>query len=161
MADRDVFMSQIVCRDCLRLPPWRNPGSQSGRKLKIMKCRSTRVVVAVLLLGTAFPKHLSSQVTPAAQAAGPYARIAILRATDEAHSVDLESGYIRHLAWHRQAKDTFNWYSYSVSASTERQRWIMYATFGHTAAELSNPVLPAEDERDSIINILPHVEFLG
>jgi hypothetical protein len=24
-------------------------------------------------------------------------------------------------------------------ASTERQRWIIYATFGHTAAELSDP----------------------
>ena len=91
----------------------------------------------------------------------PYARIAIMRALDEGHSVDLEAGYIRHLEWHRQAKDTFNWYSYSVWASTERQRWIIYATFGHTAAELSNPVSPGEDERDTIINILPHVQFMG
>src|SRR5262249_4227175 len=67
-----------------------------------------------------------------------YARIAIMRALDESHMVDLEAGYIRHLEWHRQAKDTFNWYSYSIWASTERQRWIIYATFGHTAAELSN-----------------------
>ena len=90
-----------------------------------------------------------------------YARIAFMRAIDESHTVDLEAGYIRHLEWHRQAKDTFNWYSYSVSASTERQRWIMYATFGHTAAELNNPVSPVEDERDSIINILPHAQFAG
>lgn len=90
-----------------------------------------------------------------------YARIAFMRAIDESHTVDLEAGYIRHLDWHRQAKDTFNWYSYSVWASTERQRWIMYATFGHTAAELSNPVSPAEDERDSMINILPHAQFAG
>jgi hypothetical protein len=88
-------------------------------------------------------------------------RIAIMRALDESHSVDLEAGYIRHLEWHRQAKDTFNWYSYSVWASTDRQRWILYATFGHTAAELSNPVSPVEDERDTVINILPHVQFLG
>jgi hypothetical protein len=90
-----------------------------------------------------------------------YARIAFMRAMDESHTVDLEAGYIRHLEWHRQAKDTFNWYSYSVSASTERQRWIMYATFGHTAAELSNPVSPAEDWRDASINLLPHVQFTG
>jgi hypothetical protein len=77
------------------------------------------------------------------------------------HTVDLEAGYIRHLDWHRQAKDTFNWYSYSVWASTERQRWIIYATFGHTAAELGNPVSPAEDERDNLINVLPHSQFLG
>jgi hypothetical protein len=92
---------------------------------------------------------------------GPFARIAVMRALDESHTVDLEAGYIRHLEWHRQAKDPFNWYSYSIWASTERQRWIIYATFGHTAAELSNPVSPAEDERDSAINILPHVRFEG
>jgi hypothetical protein len=91
---------------------------------------------------------------------GPYARIAIMRALD-GHSVDWEAGYVRHLEWHRQAKDPFNWYSYSVWASTERQRWIIYATFGHTAGELSNPVSPAEDERDNLINVLPHAQFLG
>jgi hypothetical protein len=126
-----------------------------------VKHRCARIVGAALLVGSVFPTLLVSQTTPTAQAHGPYARIAIMRAVNEAHSVDLEAGYIRHLEWHRQAKDTFNWYSYSVWASTERQRWIIYATFGHTAAELSNPVSPAEDERDTIINILPHVQFLG
>src|SRR5215469_4978643 len=93
-------------------------------------------------------------------APGPYARIAIMRAVD-GHSVDWEAGYIRHLEWHRQARDPFAWYSYSVWASTERQRWIIYATFGHTATELSNPVSPAEDERDNLLNVLPHAQFLG
>jgi len=91
---------------------------------------------------------------------GPYARIAIMRALD-GHFVDWEAGYIRHLDWHRQANDPFAWYSYSVWASTERQRWIIYATFGHTAAELSNPVSPAEDERDNLINVVPHAQFVG
>jgi len=91
---------------------------------------------------------------------GPFARIAIMRALD-GQTVDLEAGYMRHLEWHRQAKDTFAWYSYSVWASTERQRWIIYATFGHTAASLSNPVSPAEDERDNMMNVLPHAQFLG
>jgi hypothetical protein len=120
-----------------------------------------RIVGAALLVASVFPTVLISQTTQTTQAQGPYARIAMMRALNEAHSVDLDAGYIRHLEWHRQAKDTFNWYSYSVWASTERQRWIIYATFGHTAAELSNPVSPAEDERDTIINILPHVQFLG
>jgi len=83
-----------------------------------------------------------------------------MRALD-GHSVDWEAGYIRHLEWHRQAKDPFNWYSYSVWASTERQRWIIYATFGQSAAELSNPVSPAQDERDNLIYVLPHAQFLG
>ena len=91
---------------------------------------------------------------------GPYARIAILRPND-GQTVELEGGYIRHLEWHRQAGDTFRWYTYTVWASTERQRWLIYATFGHTAASLSNPVSPAEDERDNLINVLPHAQFLG
>jgi hypothetical protein len=91
---------------------------------------------------------------------GPYARIAIMRARD-GHGVEWEEGYIRHLDWHRRVKDPFNWYSYSVWASSERQRWIIYATFGHAASSLSNPILPADDERDNLLNVLPHAQFLG
>jgi hypothetical protein len=29
------------------------------------------------------------------------------------------------------------------------------------AAELSNPVSPSEDERDNLINVMPHSQFLG
>jgi hypothetical protein len=83
-----------------------------------------------------------------------------MRALD-GHGVEWEAGYIRHLEWHRQAQDPFAWYSYSVWASDEHQRWIIYATFGHTSAELSNPVSPAEDERDNLINVLPHAQFMG
>lgn len=117
----------------------------------------------LVIVGTALPALLVAQTarSPEAQSErGSYARIAIMRALD-GHSVDWEAGYVRHLEWHRQANDPFAWYSYSVWASTERQRWIVYATFGHTAAELSNPVSPAEDERDNQINILPHAQFLG
>lgn len=109
----------------------------------------------LVVAGAVFPALLVAQAER-----GPYARIAIMRALD-GHSVDWEAGYVRHLEWHRQAKDPFGWYSYSVWASTERQRWIVYATFGHTAAELSNPVSPAEDERDNLLNVLPHAQFLG
>ena len=108
-----------------------------------------------------------SPVGPGAQAQrvadsapGPLARIAIMRAID-GHAVEWEEGYTRHLQWHQQAKDPFGWYSYSVWASTERQRWIIYATFGHTATELSSPIAPAEDERDNLVNVLPHAQFLG
>jgi hypothetical protein len=122
-----------------------------------MKHRCLFIVGA--LLPTLLLSQTASQTTGQAER-GPYARIAIMRALD-GHSVELEAGYIRHLEWHRQAKDTFGWYSYSVWAADERQRWIIYATFGHTAAELSNPVSPAEDERDNLINVLPHAQFLG
>ncbi len=90
---------------------------------------------------------------------GPYARIAVLRPHD-GDTVDFEAGYIRHLEWHRQAKDSWAWYGWTVWAG-ERQRWFVYATFGHTAASLDNPVSPAEDERDNISNVTPHAEFMG
>jgi hypothetical protein len=128
-----------------------------------MKLRWVWIVGSPLLVGAVVSTLLFAQTVPSPKTRpepGPYARIAIMRALD-GHAVDWEAGYIRHLEWHRQAKDPFNWYSYSVWASTERQRWIIYATFGHTAAELSNPVSPAEDERDNIVNVLPHAQFLG
>lgn len=90
---------------------------------------------------------------------GPYARIAFLRPHD-GHTVDFEAGYIRHLEWHRQAKDPWVWYGWSIWAG-ERQRWFVYATFGHTAASLDQPVNPADDERDNIVNVTPHAEFTG
>lgn len=90
---------------------------------------------------------------------GPYARIAILCPHD-GQTVDFEAGYIRHLEWHRQAKDTWVWYGWNVTYG-ERQRWFVYASFGHSATELDNPVSPAEDERDNVVNVLPHAQFLG
>src|SRR5688572_24998220 len=90
---------------------------------------------------------------------GPYARISLLRPHD-GKTVDFESGYIRHLDWHRQAKDTWSWYGWMIWAG-ERQRWLVYATFGHSAERISNPVSPADDEKDNIVNVTPHASFVG
>ena len=90
---------------------------------------------------------------------GPYARIAFLRPHD-GQTVEFEAGYVRHLAWHRQARDTWVWYGWSIWAG-ERQRWFVYASFGHSAASLDNPVAPAEDERDNVLNVAPHCEYTG
>jgi hypothetical protein len=131
-----------------------------------MNQRWTQIVTVTLAVAFVVPAWTDARTNRTAvhrlqaEARGPYARIAIMRAID-GHSVEWEAGYIRHLEWHRQAKDPFAWYSYSVWASTERQRWIIYATFGHTADELSNPISPAEDERDNLVNVLPHAQFLG
>ena len=48
-----------------------------------------------------------------------------------------------------------------TSGLGERQRWFVYATFGHSAASLDNPVAPAEDERDNILNVTPHAAVCG
>jgi hypothetical protein len=90
---------------------------------------------------------------------GPYARIAVLRPHDGG-TIDFEAGYIRHLAWHSQACDPWIWYGWTIWAG-ERQRWFVYATFGHSAAGLDNSVSPAEDERDNISNVTPHAHFVG
>src|SRR5205814_9085756 len=70
------------------------------------------VIHPLLLVAAFLPTILVAQT-----ARGPFARIAILRPID-GQSVDLEAGYIRHLEWHRKAKDTFGWYSYTVWATT-------------------------------------------
>ena len=111
------------------------------------------VLGIALALGTILPALLAAQAAP-----GPYARIAVLRPHD-GKTVDFEAGYIRHLEWHRQARDTWTWYGWTVWAG-ERQRWFVYATFGHAAADFDNPVSPADDERDNVSNVTPHAQFV-
>jgi len=108
------------------------------------------------LVGAVLPTLLGAQ---AGRGGGPYARIAILRARD-GQTVDFEAGYIRHLAWHRQAGDPWVWYGWSIWAG-DRNRWFVYATFGHSAASLDSAVAPADDERDNVRNVAPHVEYMG
>jgi hypothetical protein len=107
------------------------------------------------VLAAVLPTAARAQAEP-----GPFARIAMMRAID-GHALEWEEGYVRHLEWHRQVKDPFKWYSYTIWASTERQRWIIYATFGHSASSLSNPPMPVDDERDNVVNVLPHAQFVG
>jgi hypothetical protein len=109
---------------------------------------------AAFLLGSVDPVRVHAQTER-----GPYARIAVLRPHD-GRTVDFEAGYIRHLAWHRQAGDTWVWYGWSITYG-ERQRWFVYATFGHAAASFDSPVAPADDERDNVSNVVPHAEFAG
>ena len=109
------------------------------------------------IVGAALPAILLAQTNTGADTL--YARIAILRPHD-GDTVDFEAGYIRHLEWHRQARDTWVWYGWTITFG-ERQRWFVYASFGHAAADFDSPVTPAEDERDNIVNVLPHAQFLG
>jgi hypothetical protein len=119
-----------------------------------MRYRWLGIVVGVLVIGGLLPRRAAAQTDK-----GPYARIAVLRPFD-GNTVDFEAGYIRHLEWHRQARDTFVWYGWTVWAG-ERQRWFVYATFGHSAASLDSPVAPAEDERDNVANVTPHAQFVS
>lgn len=107
---------------------------------------------AILLAAAALPAQLSAQTEP-----GPFARIAILRVHD-GEQAQFEEGYLRHLAWHRGANDTFRWYGYTIW-SGERARLFVYASFNHSAASLANAVSPAEDERDNVVHVAPWVEW--
>jgi len=108
------------------------------------------ILAALLLVGSA----IAADSTPAS-----YARIAVLRPHD-GDTVDFEAGYIRHLDWHRQAGDKWVWYGWTITYG-ERQRWFVYASFGHSPADFDDPVAPADDERDNIVNVTPHTEFVG
>lgn len=120
-----------------------------------MMPRRLVIVRAVLFVVAVLPVVAFPQTDERAQ----YARIAVLHPRD-GHTVDFEAGYIRHLAFHQQAKDSWVWYGWTIWAG-ERQRWFVYATFGHSAASLDSPVAPAEDERDNILNVAPHVDSWG
>jgi hypothetical protein len=104
-------------------------------------------------IGVVLPTLLAAQT-----GRGPYARIAVLRPHD-GKTVDFEAGYIRHLEWHKQARDPWVWYGWSIWGG-DRYRWFVYATFGHSATSLDSAVAPAEDERDNVINVAPHVEYV-
>lgn len=119
-----------------------------------MTHRYLGVLGAVLVVGAMSPPPLVAQTER-----GPYARIAVLRPHD-GDTVEFEAGYIRHLQWHRRARDRWVWYGWTVWAG-DRQRWFVYATFGHSAASLDRPVQPVEDEMDNIANVTPHAQFVG
>jgi hypothetical protein len=105
------------------------------------------------LVGAVLPALLWAQT-----GRGPYARIAVLRPHD-GQNVEFEAGYLRHLEWHKGARDPWAWYGWSIWAG-DRYRWFVYATFGHSAASLDSAVTPAEDERDNVMNVAPHVEWV-
>lgn len=120
--------------------------------------RGSLRIVAALFVAVAHSTEPQAQAVAQADT-GPYARIAVLRPHD-GDTVDFEAGYLRHLDWHRQAGDRWTWYGWTVTFG-ERQRWFIYASFGHSAASLDHPVPPADDERDNVANVTAHARFAG
>jgi hypothetical protein len=154
VADFDASLSQIDASSSDNMPAMRH------RWLEIVG--AFLVVGAVLPISVAFqtwPQTERNSTSPDKTTDKRYARIAILRPHD-GDTVDFEAGYIRHLEFHRQAKDAWVWYGWTIWAG-ERQRWFVYATFGHSATSLDNPVPPGEDERDNVANVTPHAQFAG
>jgi len=69
-----------------------------------------------------------------------------------------EAGYRRHLQWHRDHRDPFTWYGWSI-LSGERLGWFVDATLDHTENEIDAPVAPAEDSADNANNVEPYARF--
>ena len=113
------------------------------------------LIGAWMLASAAAPAFAQQQL----ESSGQYARIAVLKPHD-GDTVDFEAGYIRHLDWHRRVGDRWVWYGWNIWAG-ERQRSLVYATFGHSAESLSNPIQAAEDEVDNISNVTPHASYVG
>lgn len=105
------------------------------------------------VVGAVLPALLGAQT-----GRGAYARIAVLRPHD-GQTVEFEAGYLRHLEWHKNARDPWVWYGWSIWAG-DRNRWFVYATFGHSASSMDSAVTPGEDERDNLMNVAPHVEWV-
>lgn len=69
-----------------------------------------------------------------------------------------EDGYKRHLQWHIDNGDKWNWYGWFI-ASGNRIGYFVDATFGHDWADFDKPVDPAKDVADIAINVLSFAKF--
>jgi hypothetical protein len=119
----------------------------------------TQVRMVVGALGCVAVTLMMSSPAAAQPAPGRFARLAVLRPHD-GRTTDFEAGYIRHLEFHRHAKDPWRWFGWTVWAG-DRQRSFIYATFSHAATDFDQAVGPAEDERDNVLNVTPHAQFAG
>jgi hypothetical protein len=120
---------------------------------------ASAVALPALMAADGRSEQAEAGESAASTGQGPFAQIGFLRPRD-GNTVDFEAGYTRHLEWHRQVKDPFVWYGWTIAAG-ERQRYLLYASFGHSASAFDNRVSPADDERDNVANIMPHAEFAG
>lgn len=73
------------------------------------------------------------------------------------HEDKFESGYKRHLQWHKAAQDPWSWYGWYF-VSGERYGQFMDATFDHAWADFDKPIKPADDLADNRTNVFPYGE---
>lgn len=73
---------------------------------------------------------------------------------------NFEEGYKRHLGWHKNAGDTWNWYGwYFISGPRSGQ--FMDATIDHAFKDFDKPVDPEGDAADNAKNTEPYANFLN
>ncbi|MEQ9468362.1 MAG: hypothetical protein RLN88_13190 [Ekhidna sp.] len=70
-----------------------------------------------------------------------------------------EAGYKRHLTWHSENGDTWEWYGWYV-VSGERLGTFIDASFDHSWEEYDSPPVDlAGDAADNNINVYPHADL--
>lgn len=70
-----------------------------------------------------------------------------------------EEGYKKHLEWHKNAGDTWNWYGWFF-LSGPRTGQFMDATIDHAWGDFDNPVDPAGDRADNEKHTVPYADFI-
>jgi hypothetical protein len=107
--------------------------------------RNFLLVIIVLLSATS--------VVWAQQTDREMARFTILVPRDGMQK-QFEEGYKRHLKWHVDNGDTWNWYGWFITSGA-RRGFFIDTTFGHSWADFDKPVNPAADVADLEVNVSP------
>src|SRR5262245_21678170 len=68
-----------------------------------------------------------------------------------------ETGYRRHLEWHRAHSDRWAWHDWML-VSGERVGAFLDGTFFHPWTDFDHPVDPAGDAADNERNVEPHAD---
>lgn len=73
---------------------------------------------------------------------------------------NFDDGYKRHLQWHKNAGDTWNWYGwYFISGPRSGQ--FMDGTIDHAFEDFDKPVDPAGDAADNAKNTVPYADLIS
>lgn len=102
---------------------------------------------------------VSSPLGFAQQAPGQFARMVVLK-PKAGQASEFTAGYERHLAWHKNNKDPWNWYGWTFILG-ERVGQFMDGTFGHAITNFDQAVKPTEDSADNNVNVAPYADFVS
>jgi hypothetical protein len=73
---------------------------------------------------------------------------------------NFETGYKKHLQWHKENGDKWSWYGWYVILGP-RVGWFIDATFNHAWADFDKPVKQVEDRQDSRLHVSPFGDYQG
>lgn len=75
----------------------------------------------------------------------------------EGMSQNFENGYKKHLEWHKENNDPWNWYGWYI-VSGERLGQFVDATFDHSWGDFDKAINPSGDRVDNKLHVVPFAE---